>query len=102
MSEMRLEMYTRDGDIVLELEQRVDMLVLPPPQAVHIAQNLIVAAGECGYEVQLVIPQRKLSENQYNALVVRAGRVMTNLRAQKKPEPHIAREVVDAILAAAL
>lgn len=93
----KVEISDRDGKVMFDMGGD-DVMVIPPEQAVFIAETLLHAASACGYKVQVKVPQIKVSETKYTAMVNRTTHVMRSLTQQKKPPAVIAAHAVDTVL----
>lgn len=90
------------GRVVIHFPQPVKLVAFNPPNAVAVAQQLLTSATECGYEVTLQLPKRKIRDEDYAKLLARAALVIRSLEEKNRPPAHVAREVVDVILSAVL
>lgn len=88
------------GQVVVRFREPRHWVVFEPSNAVQIGKHLIDCAVACGANVTIQVPRRKISREQRDHLIVRAGHVVRSLSDQGKPPAVIARHVVDAILSA--
>jgi uncharacterized protein YueI len=92
----RVEIYDSDRKVIIDFE--VNKLILDPPMAVDMAQSMIRAAVECGYDVQIITPRPQVTSFQRAGLITRTEHIMRSLTKQKKTGLVIASQVVDSIL----
>ncbi len=97
----KLEVYDRDGKVVLDSD--MGNFILPPDQAIDLANALLHAAEVCGVKVvvQSTSP-RIITDFQRNKLIVRCALILRSLIRQNRSSEAIAHQVVDTILGAIL
>lgn len=98
MSDIRLEVYDRDGVVVLA-DMRDHSYIFEPGQAVEIGNALFRAAQACGVEIEVQVAPRTITEPQRMVLIQRAELIMNSGAKQKRSPKWTAMQIVDSLLA---
>lgn len=92
-----IEIKTREGKVVLEVQGYDEMMCLDPASAVQIGKAFIDAAVDLGANVQIQTPPRKINGLVRNQMIQRTTHIMRTMQTSKPVV--VASHVVDSILA---
>lgn len=94
--EKRVEIYTKEDKVVLEIDGMEGVLFFNPELAVQIGKTFIDAAVDIGAEVEIQIPPRKISTLLRNQMIQRTTHIMRTLQSSKPCV--VAMHIVDSVL----
>lgn len=98
MTEMVI--FTHEGKVIQRFARPMLFAAYDPTNAAELANKFLNAAKECGAQIVINVPKRKVSREQREALVTRAIHVYRSMTEQKRHPGDVAKHVVDSILAA--
>ena len=92
----RIEVKTREGKVIIDVEGQDSMMVVGPDLAVQIGKSLIDAGVSLGIEVSIQAPPKTISALLRQSMVVRARNIIRSTLG--KPPMVTASHVVDTVL----
>ena len=92
--------FSHKGRVIQRFREPRLWLAYDPANAAELANKLLNCAKDCGAQVVLNLPRRRISKEKRDALVTRAIHVYRSMTEQKKPPAIVATHVVDSILSA--
>lgn len=88
------------GKVIVRFREPRLWVAMDPANAVGIGKHLIDCAVDCGANVEIKVPRRKISQEKRDALITRATHVFRSMSERGRPPAAIARHVVDSIMSA--
>lgn len=93
-------LFAHQGKIIVRYREPRLWVAFDPSSAVDVGKKMIDCAVECGAQVTIEVPRRKISPAKRMALVTRATHVYRSMTEKGRPPKDIAQHVVDSILSA--
>lgn len=93
-------LFTHEGKVIQRFREPRLWVAYDPANAAELANKFLNAAKECGAQIVLNLPKRKISKEKREALVTRAIHVYRSMTEKHRPPALVAQHVVDSILSA--
>lgn len=100
MTEMVIFHNPRTGKLIQRFARPMLFVAYDPQNGLQVAAQFLDCLEALGHKVSIKVEKRKITEQQRAVLITRVGHILKTMLAQNRPEPHIARSVVDTILSA--
>lgn len=98
MTEMVL--FTHNGKVIQRFARPMLFVAYDANNAAQLANQLLNRAKECGANIVINVPRRKISKQVRDTLILRAFHVYRSMTEQKRPPMLIAEHVIDSVLSA--
>lgn len=92
--------FTHEGKVIQRFREPRLWVAYDPPNAAELANKFLNAAKDCGVQIVLNLPRRRISPARRMALITRATHVYRSMTERGRAPKHIAQHVVDSILSA--
>ena len=93
-------LFAHQGKVIVRYREPRLWVAFDPPSAVDVGKKLIDCAVECGANVEIKVPRRKISGIKRQALITRATHVFRSMTEKGRAPKDVAQHVVDSILSA--
>ena len=92
--------FAHSGKVIQRFARPMLFVAYDPGNAAELANKFLNCAKECGAEIVLNLPRRRISKEKRDALITRAIHVYRSMTEQHRPPAIVAKHVVDSVLSA--
>lgn len=92
--------FAHSGKVIQRFSRPMLFVAYDAANAAELANKFLNCAKDCGAQIVLNLPRRKISKEKREALVTRATHVFRSMTEKSRPPADVARHVVDSILSA--